>query len=295
MKKLISFFLFFFILVLASLSNLVGGPQRVLAADCGGPIPPAPQGVWTKSGPGAGEVTLYWKGAPHANRYAVAYGTTSNKYMYGADNIGGEQTRSYTVKYLTPGTKYYFRLAAAQGCSSSPFSGEVMGVAMSGYAIATPSVGAPSMAKPQASAAGVGKQMLWAKSGPKTGEVTLYWKNNENADNYHLVYGTNMKKPEYGALNIGKLNWFTVRQLAAGTKYYFALVPVMNNMAMYTTPFVSSVAYQPVQVVETTREALIQPPQPTVMMKKETSVVVPSPVITTSQVMEATPSSPAGQ
>ena len=105
MKKLISFFLFFFILVLASLSNLAGGRQTVLAGDCGGPIPPAPQGVWTKSGPGTGEVTLYWKGAPHANRYAVAYGTTSNTYMYGADNIGREQTRSYTVKYLTPGTK----------------------------------------------------------------------------------------------------------------------------------------------------------------------------------------------
>lgn len=287
MKKLISFPLFFFILVLASLGSLLT-PQTALAAGCGGPVPPAPQGVWTKSGPGTGEITLYWNGAPHADRYAVAYGTMSNTYMYGADNIGGEQARSYTVKYLTPGTKYYFRLAGAHGCASSPFSREVTGVAMGGQE--TPAWTAKTIGGM------VGKQMLWAQSGPKTGEVTLYWKNNENADNYHLVYGTNMVKPEYGALNIGKVSWFTIRHLVAGKTYYFAIVPVMNNMAMYTTPYVGATAYQPTQVVETTREALIQPPQPTtVMMKKETSVVAPSPVTTASQVMEATPSSPAGQ
>lgn len=304
MKKCISLPLFFLILVLASIGSLVS-PQTASAEGCGGPVPPVPQGVWTKSGPKPGEITIYWKGAPHANRYAVAYGTWSNKYQYGAHNIGADLARSYTVSYLTPGTKYYFRLAAAQGCASSPFSTEVTGVAMGGLPGNPPKadISGQVMMKKEMSGP-VGKQMLWVKSGPKTGEVTLYWKNNENADNYHLVYGTNSGKPEYGALNIGKVSWFTVRHLTPGKTYYFAIVPVMNNMAMYTTPFVSSAAYQPVQVVETTREALIQAPvvmttpvvtiPPEVGMEKKETMVNPSVVVTGSGGQEATPSSPAG-
>lgn len=309
MKKLLTFSTF--ILTLVSLSTLLR-PSAVLAEDCGGPVPPKPVKVWAKPGPAGGQVTLYWDSAPHANRYAVAYGTKSNKYLYGADNIGSENARSYTVKSLASGQKYYFRLAAANGCSSSPFSDEVTATSGSGAVVevakAAPSQpfdsaqGKPSTpSKPAVVSKGVGQQMLWAKSGPKMGEVTLYWMNNESADNYHLVYGTEHGKFKYGALNIGKVNKFTVMKLAAGVEYHFALVPVMNNQAMYTTQQVMMRAMGAgVEVVQTTRENLIvpqpfdttqgKPKQPVKTTTPKVSQVTPSPVIST----QAPESSPSG-
>lgn len=309
MKKLYSYSLL--ILALVSLSALIR-PQAAQAEDCGGPVPPKPMKVWAKPGPSGGQVTLYWDASPHANRYAVAYGTKSNKYMYGADNIGNENSRSYTVKSLASGQKYYFRVAAANGCSSSPFSDEVSAVSSAGGVVMVQkSVTAQKVEaispKTEAkvvsvSTAGpVGVQKLWAKSGPKMGEVTLYWMNNESADNYHLVYGTQHGKFKYGALNIGKVNKFTVMKLAAGVEYHFALVPVMNNQAMYTTNQVMMRAMGAgVEVVQTTRENLIvpqpfgttqgKPKQPVKTTAPKVSQVTPSPVIST----QAPESSPSG-
>ncbi len=301
MKKIYKYFVL--ILTLISLSTLMR-PQAAKAADCGGPVPPKPMKVWAKPGPSGGQVTLYWDASPYANRYAVAYGTMSNKYMYGADNIGNENSRSYTVKSLVPGAKYYFRLAAANGCSSSPFSDEVMAQATGGAVMEAVKVASAVVSK------GVGKQMLWAKAGPRVGEVTLYWVNNENAENYHLVYGTEHGKFKYGQLNIGKVNKFTVGKLVAGRQYHFALVPVMNGQAMYTTPQVMANAYGG-EVVVTTKENLIQPKpkvttqvQPTVTQPKVKTttgsadvmtqkVATPSPVKTS--VSTAPESSPSGK
>jgi len=71
-----------------------------------------------ESGPQAGMVTLKWtqEGANTIN-YNVMYGTTPGTDLYGALNIGranpeiGNQNR-YTVKSLTPGVTYYFRLVS---------------------------------------------------------------------------------------------------------------------------------------------------------------------------------------
>jgi len=125
----------FTILTLVSLSAFK--PELIKASDCGGPYPPMPDKVWAKSGPGPGQVTLSWNEVPFANRYAVAYGTSSGQYMYGADNIGGVEARSYTVSLLNPGQKYYFRLAAARDCTSSPFSAEISQTAGYGGAVIT--------------------------------------------------------------------------------------------------------------------------------------------------------------
>lgn len=296
MKKILSSSLF--ILTLVSLSTLMR-PQAAKAADCGGPVPPRPLIVWAKPGSVGGQVTLYWDASPHANRYAVAYGTTSNKYMYGADNIGGENSRSYTVKSLAPGTKYYFRLAAANGCSSSPFSDEVMAQATGGAVMEAVKVASSQPVvspKPAVVSKGVGVQKLWAKAGPKVGEVTLYWMNNENAENYHLVYGTEHNKFKYGQLNIGKINKFTVGKLVPGRQYHFALVPVMNGQAMYTTPQVMANATEG-EVVVTTKENLIQPKPKAVTQtspKVSKPVVSPSPVITVIST-KAPESSPSGK
>ncbi|MCJ7739769.1 fibronectin type III domain-containing protein [Candidatus Microgenomates bacterium] len=270
------------ILALISLSAL--RPPTV-AADCGGPYPPAPAKVSAVSGPGGGEVTLYWDTSAYANRYAVAYGTQSGKYVYGADNIGGEKTRSSTIKSLSSGTRYYFRLAAANGCASSPFSVEVSAVAAGGGAVVSQPVsqapvGGPSVSEVKAPVQPMVSSKLSAYSGPGVGNVTLSWPSMDGADNYHLVYGTQAGKYLYGALNIGKINKFTVQKLNPGSTYYFALVPVSGGRAMYTTAPVSARAYVLVtEIVETTREALVQP-QPMVTQPPQpppSEIFAPSP------------------
>ena len=79
-------------------------------------------------------------------------------------------------------------------------------------------------------------------SGPGVGQVTLKWYHREDVDNYHLVYGTKMGQYEYGALNIGKVTQFTVGSLVPGRAYYFALVPVKGDRALYTGQGVRGVA-----------------------------------------------------
>lgn len=247
------------VVALASLSSLLK-PGSVYADSCSAGGPNAPSKVWTTSGPNAGEVTLYWDESAYADRYAVAYGSQSGKYIYGADNIGNSNSRSYTVKWLTPGQKYYFRLAAAKGCSSSPLSSEVSAVAKWGQ-VAQTSQMADKIGSPQKTWAGsdagpVGKQKLWAKPGPMVGEVTLNWQNADSADNYHIVYGHWAGKYEYGALNVGKNTWYTVKKLQPGKAYYFAVVPVMNNRALYTSDAVIGKAKAAIQVVVTSPESM---------------------------------------
>lgn len=260
---------FFFVLVLAS-SSLFIFPTQTQAAD-GGPIPPAPQKVWAQSGPNAGEVTLYWDEAPHADRYALEYGTSSNQYQYGAVNIGDSRSRSYTVKYLASGTTYYFRLAAAHGSASSPFSAETKAVATAGM-VTLPSVASPKSAVsvgPVTPKAAVSNKMVWARSNGMH-EVTVSWTSMASADNYHIVYGTQPGKYSYGALNIGKTNSFKIGMLASGTTYYVAIVPVMNNRALFTTApaSVTTDSGTWAETVETTPANLIQP--------KETTMIEPA-------------------
>jgi hypothetical protein len=271
LRPLIS--IFSFILIFTSLTSVV--PKQIYASGCGGLTPSKPQTVKAVSGPNAGEVTLFWDQVPYANRYAIAYGTQSHNYIYGADNIGGEQSRSYTVKSLTPGVKYYFSMAAAHDCQSSPFSSEISAVATGGTVYANPTtVYQPAVTAPSVQSyvpaqtyqaqvsASVGKQNLHAYAGPGIGEVTLNWNHADNADNYHLVYGREGGKPTYGALNIGKVNSFNVKSLVPGAQYHFALVPVVSGRALYTTPEVVVYAKAvPVEVVQVEANVI---PQPTV-------------------------------
>lgn len=261
-----------FVLALVSLSAF--RPHHVSAQECGGPFPPKPAKVWVKAGPMAGEVTLYWDEVPYANRYAVAYGARSGDYLYGADNVGGEASRSYTVKSLTPGMKYYFRLAAARDCTSSPFSDEVSAWAMGGVVtVSTGSVGrvgAPvEKTKTMMPVMSVESQYLKAMPGPQVGAATLSWSHKQDVDNYHLVYGTTAGDYQYGALNIGKTTNYTVSHLVPGKMYYFALVPVKGDQALYTSDPVSAYAKAAVvvqtEVVQTKPEYLFKPKEQTKM------------------------------
>jgi len=118
----------------------------------------------------------------------------------------------------------------------------------------------------------VGKQSLWAKPGPSIGQVSLYWKQADSANNYHLVYGTQPGKEQYGALNIGNTTWYTVKHLAAGTRYYFALVPLFNGRPLYTTSWVSATALWPVEVVQIAAPVVTTP---TPVMDREPQTLMP--------------------
>lgn len=271
-----------FILTLVSLSAFTH-PTPAQAAGCGGPYPPKPSKVWAKSGPGSGEVTLYWNEVPYADSYSVVYGQWSGKYAYGGLKVAGKDNHWYTVKALAPGGKYYFRLVANRACTASPESDEVM--AWAGGASMPVAGPAVSMAPVQtyqttpvqvSSLSGpVGKLQLKGKPGPMIGEVTLSWQNVDSADNYHLVYGTEHGKFQYGALNIGKNTWYTVKMLVPGKTYHLAIVPVMNNRALYTSDQVMVAAARPiVEVVQTSPQALMQPTAPPIGSPQE-SIVPP--------------------
>lgn len=232
------------------------------------------------SGPKAGEVTLTWVDGDSADQYHLVYGTSSKNMQYGALNIG--MNNVYTVGKLTPGTKYYFALVPVMNNMAMYTSEWVAAVALGGRVEAvvvppTQPVGQPVVkpvtAAPGVPAAGpVGKHWLVAKPGPKIGEVTLTWRHMDVANNYHLVYGTEHGKFKYGQLNLGWVTKFTVSKLVPGKTYHFALVPVNNDVAMYITDQVMAAAYQPVQVVTTTPDAVIQPKGGGTLFPLESSV-----------------------
>src|SRR3989338_6726406 len=237
------------ILTLVSLSAFK--PELIMAGDCGGPYPPQPSRVSAKTGPGAGQVTISWDEVSYANRYAVAYGTESGHYLYGADNIGGQSSRSYSVGYLNPGQKYYFRLSAARDCSASPFSEEFSAVSGWGEVTMPKTPSSPAASAGQTGVSGAASAVLKAWSGPGVGQVSLSWVSTDDADNYHLVYGEKRGEYQYGALNIGKTNSFTVSKLVPGRGYYFSIIPQKGDRALYTTEGFWARAYTPpVEVVQ---------------------------------------------
>jgi len=71
-------------------------------------------------------ITLnFSQGSGQLDHYVLEYGTQSGNYTFGADNIGGPEITSYTIKSLKPGQKYYFRVRAGNGCAVGPWSNEL--------------------------------------------------------------------------------------------------------------------------------------------------------------------------
>lgn len=258
-------------------------PPTVAAAEGG---PAGKLMLRAVSGPKAAEVTLFWDDVQAVDNFHLVYGTDSKNMKYGVLNIG--TSKVYTVKKLNPGTKYYFALVPVLN-NVALYTSEWVGAWAGGGAVSMPppvakvvptapvvSQPVTKVAVPVAAvvpAAGpVGKHWLVARPGPKVGEVTLTWRHMDDANNYHLVYGTEHGKFKYGALNLGWVTKFTVGKLAPGVTYHFALVPVKNDVALYTTDQVMAATYRPVQVVTTTPDAVMQPAVPSVQ-GAETSVL----------------------
>jgi len=71
-------------------------------------------------------VTLTWSKAGNpVTKYLVAYGTKSGSIEYGNPNIGNADTTSYTIKGLSGGTRYYFKIKAINDCMPGDWSNEV--------------------------------------------------------------------------------------------------------------------------------------------------------------------------
>lgn len=253
MKKSCLKFIFpIFVILISFIKMSLSSP--VFASECN--APQVPSHVSAVSGPSGGEVTLYWDQSPGANRYAVAYGNSSGEYMYGADHIGEEPSRSYTVSSLTPGATYYFVLSAANGSCASGFSQEVKAVS-----------GARTSSNPSMSS---GSLQVIRTSNPD--EVKLSWNEVSGATDYHVVYGKTAQVNEYGALNIGKQTHFTVGKLTPGVTYYFSIIPVKNGQAANPVGPVSVSNLDTVKNTQT--QVVIITPQPT-----KSSAVNPVPTI----------------
>ena len=186
----------------------------------------APARVWVKSGPSAGQVTLYWDAVGGSDHYALAYGQTSGNYIYGATDVGsGTQ---YTISGLTPGQRYYIVVAGATNNNdSSPFSAEVSALAASGTvaearvtqaaapAQVTTAAAQPPVVKYQGTMKtdaslnpaeettgrrGVGAYNLRAVTGPAQGQVTLFWNQPAEIDvvDYNVVYTADPQIEKWG-------------------------------------------------------------------------------------------------
>ncbi len=73
---------------------------------------------------GTGEITLTWERAKNpVTHYLIAYGMQKGKPLYGNPDIGN--TGKYTVKGLSGGATYYFKVRAGNGCKPGEFSNEI--------------------------------------------------------------------------------------------------------------------------------------------------------------------------
>ena len=91
---------------------------------------PASAPTITNTVSGENSVTLTWSKAGNpVTKYLIAYGTKSGSIEFGNPNVGNENTTSYTIKGLSGGTKYYFKVKAINDCTPGDWSNEMSAIA----------------------------------------------------------------------------------------------------------------------------------------------------------------------
>lgn len=80
------------------------------------------------------ELHLYFTNLNESyDQVSIMYGTTPGEYPYGAMNAGANGAREFIVQSLQPGTRYYFRINAANNCARGPWSADAIGTTVSLY------------------------------------------------------------------------------------------------------------------------------------------------------------------
>jgi Fibronectin type III domain len=83
---------------------------------------------------GNNSVTLTWlKSSNPVTYYLVTYSTIPGSQQYGNPNVGGHDTTSYTVRGLSGGITYYFKVRAGNGCMPGDFSNELPATTIGGF------------------------------------------------------------------------------------------------------------------------------------------------------------------
>lgn len=78
---------------------------------------------------GPNEVTLTWsKAKDPVTYYLVTFGNKSGEMLYGNPSVGGNNTTSYTVRGLSAGSRYYFRVRAGNNCMPGDLSNELSAI-----------------------------------------------------------------------------------------------------------------------------------------------------------------------
>lgn len=103
-----------------------GDGSSTQAPTCNDPAAGGASTLLSATATGANQVTLTWsKAADPVTHYVISYGLTPGNPLFGNPNVGGKDTTSYTVKDLSGGTTYYFRVRAANGCNGGAYSNEI--------------------------------------------------------------------------------------------------------------------------------------------------------------------------
>lgn len=116
-------------------TNNNGG--SVSAPSCDNEAPKATKLISALKG-GDNEVVLNWeKASGNVTHYAITYGFSAGKPLFGNPNVGNVTT--YTVKGLSGDATYYFRVKAVNGCMPGAYSNEIA-VKASGKTINQPAI-----------------------------------------------------------------------------------------------------------------------------------------------------------
>lgn len=187
----------------------IGAPSNsneVFATPAGPPTPPpAPQNFTATAG--TSQIALNWTGVPGATSYSVFRGTTPNG-QGATPYAAGLTSFSFLDNLVTPGTTYYYRVAAVNAVGTGAFSVE---------AAATPNAPAqpPQMAPVNPSAV-AGNAV-----------VTINWGAIPGALSYNLYRGTsaNFAATTPFATNI-RVVTFTDRAVQNGITYFYRISAV---------------------------------------------------------------------
>jgi len=205
----VSMFAFFGVASLLPVSAITSGPIE-------------PFSFSAMPGAQAGTVKLLWYDDGSAPKYNVLYGTDQNNLNYGVVDIAHSrsQANEFTVGYLTPGQTYYFKLCGVRSDGDTEAGPIVAKAASSGNTVKSSDF---------ATVKNYEMPYLFALSyGDSSGAVNVTWFDNDSANKYDIVYGTDPSNYAYGfqdmPYNPNFSNTFTVRFLSPGATYYFSLV-----------------------------------------------------------------------